>query len=332
MPSRIFARIARCLPVACLVLTLHGTAQADEASVARPMPDEALRTLRDGNDRFTAGTPGHPRQDVARAAATARDGQFPLATVLSCSDSRVPVEIVFDAGIGDLFVVRVAGNVADVDEIGSIEYGVGHLGTPLLVVLGHSKCGAVTAVVTDAEVHGLIPPLVENIRPAAAAARQAFPDLAAADLVPEAIRANVWQTIDDICHNSPATRELLAAGKLMIVGAVYDLETGSVNWLGPHPDQGRLLRYDDAGPLAYAAHGGDAAPPAAGEQASGEHATDEQATDEHAEPAHGAPEAHAAQQGSNPGAGFWLVAVGIGLANFGLGFAVKHLLPAFKRG
>ena len=329
MPSRFLARIVHCLLMACLVLTLPGTALADEAPVARPMPDEALRTLRDGNDRFTAGTLEHPRQDIARAAATARDGQFPIATVLSCSDSRVPVEILFDGGIGDLFVVRVAGNVADVDEIGSIEYGVGHLGTPLLIVLGHSKCGAVTAVVTDAEVHGLIPPLVANIRPAAETARQAFPDLAAADLVPEAIRANVWQTIDDICHNSPATRELLAAGKLMIVGAVYDLETGRVNWLGPHPDQGRLLRYEDAGPLAYAAHGGGAAPHAAGEQATGEHAADEH---ESTDPAHDAPEAHAAHEGeSKPGAGFWLVAVGIGIANFGLGFAVKHLLPAFKR-
>lgn len=341
MSSRSPARIGLVWAMTLLVaMSPGGGASADDSPAAAPAaapataptPDEALQTLRDGNERFARGQAEHPRQDTARAAETALDGQHPIATVLSCSDSRVPVEILFDCGIGDAFTVRVAGNVADVDEIGSIEYGVDHLETPVLVVLGHSKCGAVTAVVTGAELHGLIPPLVENIRPAVEAARQNFPGREGADLVPEAIRANVWQTIDDICHNSPAVRNRLATGKLTIVGAVYDLESGRVDWLGPHPEQGRLLRYSDNGPLGHAAHGGRgrAAPAGGSHDGAAEQSAEEHvATDD----AHAETGAHAAAPAGSGGSGvgFWLAVVGIGLANIGLGFAVKHLLPAFRR-
>ena len=108
--------------------------------------DEAMRVLKEGNARYVEGKLQHPHQDRARRALTAAQGQHPLATVLTCSDSRAPAEIIFDQGIGDIFVVRVAGNVAATDEIGSIEYAVDHLAVPLVVVLGHSQCGAVTAV------------------------------------------------------------------------------------------------------------------------------------------------------------------------------------------
>ena len=212
-------------------------------------PDQALAQLQAGNARFVAGQPTHPNIDAARRSATVKDGQHPSVTVVGCSDSRVPIEQLFDQGVGDVFVVRVAGNVCDTDEVGSIEYGVDHLGTPLLIVLGHTACGAVTAVTTEAVLHGNIPPLVDNIAPAVAAAQKAHPDLHGKDLVPAAIQANVRQSIDDLFKTSPATRKLVADGKLKVVGAVYDLETGKVDWLGAHPEQARLLAYT-GGPSA----------------------------------------------------------------------------------
>src|SRR5512143_4155712 len=120
-----------------LVLTAPALASGPGAGVS---PDAALAMLQDGNARFAAGKPQHPHQDKARRVQTATKGQTPFATILSCSDARAPVELLFDQGVGDLFVVRVAGNVAGVDEIASMEYAADHLHTPLLVILGHSKC------------------------------------------------------------------------------------------------------------------------------------------------------------------------------------------------
>jgi carbonic anhydrase len=193
-------------------------------------PDQALAALKDGNGRFAAGTPQRPHQDLARLKDTAK-GQAPFVTILSCSDSREPVELIFDQGFGDLFVIRVAGNVADTDEIGTAEYGVDHLSTPVLLVLGHTRCGAVTAVVNHDHVHGLIPQLVDNIAPAADKARAANPGLAGGDLVEAAVRANVRQSIEDILSRSPSIRDKAMSGAVRIVGAVYDIETGRVEWL-----------------------------------------------------------------------------------------------------
>lgn len=203
--------------------------------------DEAFDKLKEGNERFVSGTMLYPNGDRARRFDTAK-GQTPFVTVLGCSDSRVPVEMLFDQGIGDTFVIRVAGNVCDTDEIGSIEYGVDHLGTPLLVVLGHEACGAVTAVVKKAEVHGSIPPLVENIEPAVEHAAKLHPRLSPDDLVPFAVRANVMQSIEDLLTRSDAVRARAAKHEVKIVGAVYDLETGKVSWLGEHPRMGTLLK------------------------------------------------------------------------------------------
>lgn len=203
-------------------------------------PDEALQKMKDGNARYMAGKSEHANQDEARRALTSTKGQHPFATVLSCSDSRVPVEILFDQGIGDVFVIRVAGNVCHVDEIGSAEYGVGHLATPLMVVLGHTKCGAVTAVATGAELHGSIPPLVENIRPAVEKVKKAHPELEGEALVAAAVETNVWQAIEDLLRGSPETRERVKEGRLKVVGAVYDLTSGKVRWLGNRPEQDRL--------------------------------------------------------------------------------------------
>ena len=205
-------------------------------------PDQALEMLQQGNARFVAGQTLHPHQTPQRLQETATHGQKPFATVLACSDSREPVELLFDQGVGDVFVIRVAGNVSDVDEVGSIEYGVGHLATPLLVVLGHTHCGAVTAVATHAEVGGSIPQLVDNIAPAVKRAEAQAQGLPQSVLVEKAVRENVWQSIADAFQRSEEIRHLAAAGKLKVVGAVYDLATGLVQWMGPHPGQADLLK------------------------------------------------------------------------------------------
>lgn len=209
-------------------------------SFAAPSASEALKALTDGNARYVGGKAVHPNQDATRRTTVAK-GQNPFVTVLTCSDSRVPVELLFDQGIGDTFVIRVAGNVADTDEIGTIEYGVGHLHTPLLVVMGHSSCGAVKAVLEGAQVHGSIPKLVDNIAPAAAKAKES--NLTGVALTGEAVKQNVWQSMDDVFKRSSEVRDLVKAKKLQVLGAVYDLESGEVTWIGAHPEQGRLLAY-----------------------------------------------------------------------------------------
>jgi carbonic anhydrase len=203
--------------------------------------DEGLRLLKEGNGRYVDGKLQHPRQDRARRALTAAQGQHPLAVVLTCSDSRVPAEIIFDQGIGDLFVVRVAGNVAATDEIGSIEYAVDHLAVPVVVVMGHSQCGAVTAVLDDNKLPPNIANLVEPIKPAVEKARGANPEAAKDVLLKAAITANVWQAMEDMLRLSPIIRERVKDGRVQVVGALYDLDSGQVQWLGTHPDREKLL-------------------------------------------------------------------------------------------
>jgi carbonic anhydrase len=205
----------------------------------RLLRDASLMLLKEGNARFAMGKPQHPHQDAERRTATASQGQEPIATILACSDSRDPVELIFDRGVGDLFVVRVAGNVAGESELATIEYGVGHLNTPLLIVMGHSKCGAVTAVVKEGELHGHLVTLAEKIKPAVAKAKEEATETE--EVLPKAIQANVWQTIEDIIKQSSEVRAKLEAGQVTILGAFYDLEQGKVNWLGAHPAQDALL-------------------------------------------------------------------------------------------
>ena len=269
--------------LASLLASVLATIASSAASVT-PTPQEALAQLQAGQARFLAGTPAHPHQDSARREEIAT-GQMPFATVLTCSDSRVSPEILFDQGLGDLFVVRVAGNVSDTDEVGSMEYGAGHLHTPLLVVLGHSGCGAVKAVLDQAQVHGSIPELVDNIAPAVAQARAAAPG---ATLFAEAVKLNVWQSIADLLQRSAEIRELVHTGQLQVVGAVYDLPTGAVQWHGEHPEQARLLAANATAGADHADHAasdthasadthapsaGPAAAPAHAEAAHSAHAT-----------------------------------------------------------
>ena len=161
--------------------------------------------------------------------------------MLSCSDSRVPVEVIFDQGLGDLFVVRVAGNVAATDEIGSMEYAVDHLGTPLVVVLGHSQCGAVSAVVEGAKLPGSIGALVAPIKPAVTKAKEENLGAAAEVVIAAAIKNNVYQAMEDILQKSPLIKAQVKAGKLKLLGAIYELDTGQVQWLGALPGQEKLL-------------------------------------------------------------------------------------------
>lgn len=224
-----------------LLLLTALTAPTLASGAAGVSADEALKMLKDGNARYLGGTPQHPRQGPERRALTAGQGQHPFATLLSCSDSRVPVEVIFDQGIGDLFVVRVAGNVAATDEIGTMEYAVDHLGTPVVVVLGHSQCSEVTAVVENAKLPGSIGALVAPIKPAVAKAREENPGAGAEALVSAAVKANVFQAMEDVLQKSPVIKAAVKAGKTKIVGAVYELDTGKVQWLGPHPDQEKIL-------------------------------------------------------------------------------------------
>ena len=193
--------------------------------------DEAIRLLSAGNERFAAGKLQRPNSDLDRVRSTAKNGQAPFATVLSCADSRVPVETVFDRGVGDLFVVRVAGNVADPGTLGSMEYAAEHLGTPLIVVMGHSQCGAVKAAMDGAELYGNLPTLIDSIRPAVRKARSEHREATAEQLLDASIAQNVRHQIDAAVIKSPQLRHMVLHGKVKIVGAVYDIETGRVEWL-----------------------------------------------------------------------------------------------------
>jgi carbonic anhydrase len=198
-------------------------AQAADLSVSPSFlsPDEALQKLIEGNQRFVRHQLQHPDQTEARVHEVAQ-AQHPFATVLSCADSRVPAEIVFDQGIGDIFDVRIAGNIVTPESIGSLEYAVALLGTPVLMVLGHERCGAVTAAVQNEPLPGKIGTFVEAIRPAVERVKQQ-----PGDAVDNAVTANVQYQIELLQQSSLIT-ERSKSGQLKIVGGRYDLDTGTV--------------------------------------------------------------------------------------------------------
>jgi len=204
-------------------------------------PDEALKMLQEGNARFVANSAQRPNCGEDRRQDTAAHGQAPFVTLLSCSDSRVPAEHIFDRGIGDIFVVRVAGNIMGNSELASVEYAVDHLGTPLFAVLGHTKCGAVTAVVQAGLLGGNLRGLSEKILPALERTKQAHPGVTEDQLVSETVRANVWKVIEDAFATSLCLKEKAKAGDLKVVGGVYDIHSGKIDWMGTHPQQDKLL-------------------------------------------------------------------------------------------
>lgn len=189
--------------------------------------DEALRELVEGNRRFAAGRPMGPRRDSARRSELA-SGQHPFAAVLACSDSRVAPEIVFDQGLGDLFIVRVPGNVADDTIFASLELGAAHLGVPLVVVLGHTKCGAITVALDAKEPCDHTRILVRLLRPALDASLREESD--PGKRPDRAVRENVKLVVAALRRSAPTLAALRERGALRVVGAVYDIETGIVEW------------------------------------------------------------------------------------------------------
>lgn len=188
--------------------------------------DEALKQLMDGNARYVANTPEQKDFSAGRAART--QAQYPFASILSCSDSRVSPELAFDQGPGDLFVVRVAGNFLNDDGLASLEYGAQFLGVPLIMVLGHSNCGAVDAAIKvlkdGVKLPGHLPGLVNSIKPAVEAAKAK----GGADLLADAITENVRRNVRLLVTRDPVVAGLVKEGKVKVVGGIYDLATGQV--------------------------------------------------------------------------------------------------------
>ena len=214
---------------ATIIPTPAGAAPGRRGESTPTTFDAALAKLLQGNQRFTCGKSNHPRQSVAdiRRLAAAQD---PFAVVLGCADSRVPAELLFDQGLGDIFDNRVAGNIVDDLLLGSIEYAVEHFEPPVLMVLGHERCGAVSATVdlirSGGTAPGHVAAIVEALRPIIK------PVLSQpGDAVENGVRANVLAQVAALTQRSEIVREKVKAGKIGIVGARYDLDTGKVTVL-----------------------------------------------------------------------------------------------------
>jgi len=185
----------------------------------------AMTRLKEGNERYVTDNAAHPRQNKQRRGELAK-GQKPFAVVVACADSRVPPELLFDQGLGDLFVIRVAGQVIDDAVLGSIEYAVEHLNVPLVLVLGHESCGAVGAACKKVKADSHIAALVEAIAPAVAVA-----ETQGGDLLEKAVTANVQRVMDELSASWPILAPRVRQGTLLIAGGVYDLDTGLVTFL-----------------------------------------------------------------------------------------------------
>lgn len=193
-------------------------ADEDEPTQSHTSPEQALQSLYSGNNRFASGR-SEANRDMNRVRAVARE-QKPFAAFLGCADSRVPVEIVFDQGFGDLFVTRIAGNVASSENIGSLEFGTQILGAKVLYVLGHTDCGAVNATLKGADVPGQISGLFQHIRPAVKAAN--------GDLR-KAIEENVRNQANLLAEASTVIARMVQRRELIVAGGIYDLTTGIVS-------------------------------------------------------------------------------------------------------
>jgi len=197
--------------------------------------DKALQTLIEGNQRYIAGTSDDAELTITTRRQSVNAGQSPFAVILGCSDSRVPVELVFNQGLGDLFVIRVAGNIAAPSQIGSVEYACQHLGTRLVVVLGHSHCGAINATVDSLlgeldELSPNIASIVDHVSPAVhpVVMHKQYTDKD--ELINQAMRANVEQSVSGLQMRSPILRDMVNKNKIKIIGAEYSIETGVVDF------------------------------------------------------------------------------------------------------
>ena len=202
-------------------LVLGSAALAQESTSQVISPTLALQELVEGNSRFVQDKRLNPHQSRLRLAEIATE-QHPFASILCCADSRVPAEMIFDAGLGDLFVVRIAGNVVSPRVMGSLEYSTKILGSQLIVILGHERCGAVTAAVEGTIEDGEIGTFVEDIKPALARVKAIE-----GDRINNAVIANVQYQLE-VLNKSKLLTDLVTQGKLQIVGGWYDLDTGEV--------------------------------------------------------------------------------------------------------
>lgn len=200
--------------------------------ILAPTPDDAFEMLLAGNQRLVTGLPEHPNQDAARRTETA-PAQSPFAVLFGCSDSRLAAEIIFDRGLGDLFVVRTAGHVVGSEVLGSVEYGVSVLDCPLVVVLGHDSCGAITAACAAADGDrgpaGFVRDVVERVTPSVLAARAAGRDQAE-----EILHEHIRHTVDLLLDRSRVVAEEVAAGRLAVAGLSYRLADGSAQLVASH--------------------------------------------------------------------------------------------------
>ncbi|MFO0911394.1 MAG: carbonic anhydrase [Pirellulales bacterium] len=219
--------VERCLGAAAAAVAGHTAWHSEQHALAQSAsptdlsvqsPADALAALYAGNRRFVAGQPLAAHRDIERVKAVA-DKQTPFAAFLGCADSRVPIEIIFDQGFGDLFVTRIAGNVASSENIGSLEFGTLVLGAKILYVLGHTACGAVIATARGAEVPGQISGLFQHIRPAVKAAQGD---------IEKAVRENVRNQAQVLAESSPVIAKLIRQQELIVAGGVYDLASGVV--------------------------------------------------------------------------------------------------------
>ena len=199
-------------------------AAAPASEAAAISAEQALKRLMEGNQRYVTHKLAHPDQDQKRLLETAK-AQHPFAIILSCADSRVPPEVVFDQGLGDLFVVRIAGNVVDDAVLGSIEFAAGNLNVPLVVVLGHERCGAVAAAVKGGVVPNHISTLTKAIQPAVDKVKGK-----PGDFLDNAVRANVQLSVAEIKESEPLA-DMVTSKKLHVLGGRYDLDTGMVEIL-----------------------------------------------------------------------------------------------------
>jgi carbonic anhydrase len=213
---------------------------APRASAGEPVT--LLARLEAGNARYASGELARAHQTVERRSEVAQ-GQEPFAVIVGCADSRVPPELVFDQGLGDLFVVRCAGNVLGDAALGSIEYAAEHLGCELVVVLGHERCGAVDAVVKGGELPGHLAAFVPAILPVVAAARTQ-----GGDVLDNSVRLNAKKIAAELRLCEPILSHLVHEGKLAVVPARYDLDTGEVEWLE------QAVRHEDGPDRAHASH------------------------------------------------------------------------------
>lgn len=201
---------------------------------------DALQKLRDGNLRFSQGTPSAPSTFTESRRGGMLSEQEPFAIILGCSDSRVPAEIVFDQGLGDLFVIRVAGNIVAPSQVGSVEFAAARFGTRLVVVLGHSHCGAILATLEELKDPSLtstrnMRSITDRVKPSLEPLFSQSTGFMEPSLLRQAVRANIRVSVNHLKHGSQLLENLVETQGLLIVGAEYDLETGGVDFFDLPP-------------------------------------------------------------------------------------------------